>query len=156
MRALLLAFVMVFWVAPAIAAHDLPLARDLKAEAAVAAQAGMPLVIVFSRPDCGYCERVKRDYLAPLNVDADYRGLLVRQIDLSGDAALIDFSGEPTTHARFARAQKLHLAPVVAFFGPGGRPLAPAIVGALLPDFYWGYLKSAIGQSIAALKVSAR
>lgn len=136
-----------------MAATDLPPARDLRAEAAAAASAGLPLVLVFSRPDCSYCEIVKRDYLKPLAEEPRYRGqVFVRQINQGSEAALLGFDGEKTTHARFAAAEKVRLVPVVGFYGPKGQTLAPPIVGARLPDFYPGYLQSSIDQSTQKLK----
>lgn len=135
------------------AGHDLPAATDLRAEATLAAQLGGPLVILYSRRDCKYCETVKRDYLKPLATQPRHRDkLLVRQINQDSEHALVDFRGEKTTHARFASAEKIKLVPVVAFYGPNGRRLADPIVGARLPDFYPSYLETAIEQSTAALK----
>lgn len=139
--------------AGAIAATDLPAAQDLRAEAEKAAQAGAPLIVVYSRKDCKYCETVKRDYLKPLAADPRYRNrVVVRQINQDSDAPLVDFRGEATTHARFAVSEKIKLVPVVAFYGPQGKRLAEPIVGARLPDFYPGYLDESIEKSSLALK----
>lgn len=139
--------------APAHAANDLPPAADLRAEATQGAQLGGPLVVLYSRRDCKYCETVKRDYLKPLATNPRYRDrVLVRQINQDSDQALVDFRGEKTTHASFATGEKIKLVPVVAFYGPNGRRLADPIVGARLPDFYQSYLETAIEQSTAALK----
>ena len=138
---------------PALAANDLPAATDLRAEAALAAQHGGPLVVLYSRRDCKYCETVKRDYLKPLSTEPRHRArLLVRQINQDSEQALVDFRGEKTTHARFASGEKIKLVPVVAFYGPNGQRLAEPIVGARLPDFYPSYLETAVEQSTAALK----
>jgi thioredoxin-related protein len=132
---------------------SLPLAVDLRAEAELAGQNGLPLLVVFSRSDCKYCETVKRDYLKPLLADPRYRDrLVVRQIDQGGAQELLNFHGEKSTHGKLAREEKIKLVPVVAFYGPNGAKLAPPIVGARLPDFYQGYLEEAIEQSIALLK----
>jgi len=138
-------------VAPA-ADNDLPLAVDLRAEAEQARQAGGPLIVVFSRPDCKYCETVKRDYLKPLAGNPRYRDVMVRQINQDSDAPLTGFRGEMTTQARFASAEKITLVPVVAFYGPDGKRLVEPIVGARLPDFYQTYLEDSIEKSTAALK----
>jgi thioredoxin-related protein len=138
---------------PALAANDQPPATDLRAEAAEAARLGGPLVVLYSRRDCKYCETVKRDYLKPLASQPRYRDkLLIRQINQDSDQPLLDFRGERTTHARFAASEKIKLVPVVAFYGPNGQRLAESIVGARLPDFYPSYLETAIEQSIAAVK----
>ena len=134
-------------------ATDLPAAQDLRAEAEKAAQAGAPLIVVYSRKDCKYCETVKRDYLKPLAADPRYRDrVVVRQINQDSDAPLVDFRGEATTHARFAVNQKIKLVPVVAFYGPQGKRLADPIIGARLPDFYPSYLEESIEKSSLALK----
>ena len=133
------------------AGNDLPAAVDLRQEVAQSAQAGHPLVVIFSRADCRYCETVKRDYLKPLAQDRRYPNLLIRQVNQDSDAPLTDFLGVKTTHARFALAQKIKLVPVVAFFGPQGTQLAAPIVGARLPDFYQSYLEAALAQSSTAL-----
>jgi thioredoxin-related protein len=131
--------------------NDLPAAVDLRREAARSTQAGHPLVIIFSRADCRYCETVKRDYLKPLAADPRYAQLVIRQVNQDSNAALGDFRGEKTSHARFAGAQKVKLVPVVAFYDAQGRQLAEPIVGARLPDFYQSYLESAIAKAGAAL-----
>lgn len=139
--------------APALSATDLPAAVDLRAEAAGAARQGGPLIIIYSRKDCKYCETVKRDYLKPLAADPRFRDrVVIRQINQDGEQALSDFKGNPTDHARFAAGEKIKLVPVVAFYGPDGRKLAEPIVGARLPDFYPSYLEDAIEQSARNLK----
>ena len=110
------------------------------------------MIVIFSRPDCKYCEAVKRDYLKPLISDPRYRGVVIRQVDQDSAAPLIDFRGELTTHARFASAEKVKLVPVVAFYGPDGKRLVEPIVGARLADFYQTYLEDSIEKSTAALK----
>lgn len=132
---------------------ELPPAVDLRSEADQAFRQGGPLIILFSRDDCKYCTTVKRDYLKPLANDPRHRDrVVVRQINQDSAAALIDFRGAATTHARFADGEKIRLFPVVAFYGPDGKRLAAPIVGARLPDFYQSYLDDAIEQSIAALR----
>ncbi len=128
-------------------------ARDLRADAALAARRGEPLVVMYSRADCRYCIAVRRDYLLPLAAEARHKeGLLVRQVDQDSDAPLIGFHGESTTHARLAASEKIKLVPVVAFYGPNGRRLAEPIVGSRLPDFYQGYLNAAIESARQALR----
>ena len=103
-------------------ATDLPAAIDLRSEATEAAHSGNPLIIIYSRKDCKYCETVKRDYLKPLADNPRYKNrVVIRQINQDGDQALSDFKGGHTSHARFAVSEKVKLVPVVAFYGPDGR-----------------------------------
>lgn len=126
-------------------AAGLPGALDLRAEAALARRGGYPLVILFSREDCRYCEAVRRDHLLPTMAAKTYGGaLVVRQVDQDSERPLIDFAGRQTTHAAFAKAEKVKLVPVVAFYGEAGQRLAEPIVGLRLPDFYNVYLEDAL------------
>lgn len=127
-------------------------ATDLRAVANEATQRGEPLLVLFSRPGCPYCDEVRKSWLIPLGKDRKYSGLKIRQIDQDSDRPLIDFAGKPTTHARFAAAQKVSLVPVVAVFGPRGEPLAEAIVGLRLRDFYGAYLEAQIDEARSRLR----
>lgn len=132
---------------------DLPAAVDLRADAEQARRGNQPLIVLFSRRDCTYCETIRRSYLKPLAGDPRHRNrIVVRQINQDSDAALTDFRGEITTHARFANSEKIKLVPVVAFYGRDGKQLAEPIIGTRLPDFYQSYLDEAIEKSAVALR----
>ena len=93
------------------------------------------------------------DYLKQLAADPRFRDrVVIRQVNQDSDAALVDFHGAATTHAQLARAEKIRLVPVVAFYGPQGKHLAEPIVGARLPDFYPSYLEESVEKSSQALK----
>lgn len=140
-------------LAAAASPPDLPLAVDLKAEATRANRAGAPLVVLFSRKDCPYCETIRRNYLKPLAADPRFHNrLVVRQVNQDGLQPLTGFQGQAVSHASFAEAEQIKLVPVVAFYGADGRRLAEPIVGTRLPDFYLGYLEGAIEQSARILR----
>lgn len=140
--------------AAALDASRLPPALDLRAEAAAAARTGGPLIVIFSRDDCKFCQIIKRHHLQALATDPKFGPrVLIREIGQDKpDIALRDFTGQPTTHAEFAAKQGIKLVPVVAFYGPGGRTLVEPIVGTRLPDFYQSYLEEGIVQSARQLK----
>lgn len=140
----LIALALLATMHPAGAAELTP-AADLREEARVARQGGYPLVILFSRRDCTYCEAVRREYLLPMLKNPAYRDrLIVRQVNQDSEAGLVDFAGQKTTHAAFAQREKIKLVPVVAFFDERGRPVAEPIVGKRIPDFYFSYLEAAL------------
>ena len=128
-------------------------ARDLRAEAAAAARAGAPLLVIFSRDDCKFCKVIKRDYLEPMSRQPRHRDrLVIREVRQDSDQALAGFAGEATTHARFARSEKVKLVPVVAFYGPDGKQLTDPIVGVRLPDFYQSYLDEGVDTASRKLQ----
>ena len=77
---------------------------------------------------------------------------VIRQVDVNGTQGLVGFSGEATTHGRYALERGIRLAPVVHFLSPAGESIAPPLVGMLLPDFYGAYL----ADSLAAARESVR
>lgn len=136
--------------APAHAAGALVHARDFSADARTAAQRRVPILVVFTSPTCPYCEVVKRDYLVPMHRDRAQRArVIIRELTVGSDAALTGFDGKPTSEAAFAAAQKVFMVPTVMVFDARGEPVADPIVGLLIPDFYYGYLESAIEAGLA-------
>ncbi len=136
------------------ASTQLPAATDLAFEAQRANQAGNPLILVFSRKDCSYCETIKKNHLFPLSRQPKYQHtLLVRQINTDEDTPLRNFRGELTTHRQFAREQNTQLVPVVAFFNAQGQALTSPIIGARLPDFYQSYLEQTLSEAQQKLKI---
>lgn len=134
----------------------LPLASDLRADGELVRRRRVPIVVLFSLPGCPYCEVVRRSHLGPMLGDPrQSRRVIVRQIDIGSDRAVVDFSGERTTHGRIARAREVAAAPVVAFWDGAGAPIAEPLKGMLLPDFYAAYLESAIETAQARLATPA-
>jgi thioredoxin-related protein len=128
----------------AAAADEIPPARDLPGEARTASAAGIPLVVLFTQPDCTYCERVRRDYLRAMAAQGTVR---VVEVDITSDAPLGGFDSRPLTHASFARGERVRVTPTLAFFGTGGEALAPPLVGFTSPDFYQSYLERRIDDA---------
>lgn len=109
-------------------------------------------MILFSRADCAWCERVRRDWLVPMAHDPAWQARVrIVQVDVDSDAPLLDFAGARTRHAAFAQQQNMKFTPTVALFDARGRLLGEPIVGLSLPDFYGTYLERAIDAANAAL-----
>ena len=127
------------------AASGLIHAKNLQADAQLAAKRKVPILVVFTSPGCHFCHRVKEEYLLLMNKDPAYRNkVLIREITMGDPAPLTDFNGTPTTEGAFAAAHKVFMVPTVLVFDTQGNETGEAIVGLLTPDFYFGYLMSAI------------
>ena len=138
---------------PAVPAEALEVAHDLAADARILRQRRIPLMVLYSRADCPWCERARRQYLVPLaNEPASANRVMMRQINLDSDAVLIDFNGRATTHRSFAQSQDATLTPTLVFYGPDGGTVAEPIVGFLLADFYAAHIDRGIDQGLAALR----
>lgn len=139
--------------AVAAAAQAIARAADLRAEARAARGAGIPLVIFFSEQGCPYCERARRDHLAPLAADAATRsGFALVEIDIRSEAPLAGFSGAPTTHSRFAAANRVKWVPTLMFVDASGNALADPLIGLTVPELYQGLLERRVEQAIEKLR----
>jgi thioredoxin-related protein len=116
---------------------------DLLQDGKAAGSTRIPIVLLFSLPGCPHCEVVRRSHLGPLSREVPLRAL-VREIDTQSDQPMTGFDGRPTTHAKFAKAAGVNLTPVVNFYTPNGERIGDGLVGALLEDFYAGYLETAL------------
>jgi len=126
-------------------ASALPPAQDLAADARRMREQKLPMLVLYSRAGCDWCERARRDYLEPLAADPATAGrVLIRQIDIDRRTAIADFSGKASNHKDFARNRKVRLTPTIELLGPDGETLAEAIVGVRLPDFYGTYIDRAV------------
>jgi thioredoxin-related protein len=133
-------------------APDLPLARDLRADALLVRERRIPFLVLFSLAHCPYCSEVRRSHLLPMLRDpAQARRAVIRQVNIGSDERIVGFDGAPTTHDAVARAHGVRAAPVVAFWDAQGRPIADSLSGMLLPDFYSAYLESALESATARL-----
>lgn len=148
----MLAVLVLAFVVPTCLAQTLVRAQDLRADGELAAGRGAPLIVLVSLEGCPHCEVVRRSHLLPLGRGED-RGSspVIRQIELRGNAALVDFNGERKTHAAFARERGAAIAPVVMFLGSKGQTLAPPLIGAMIPDFYGAYFDAALVEARARI-----
>ena len=103
--------------------------------------------MLFSTPGCPYCREVRRNYLAPRAAEQAAQPaptLLIREIDITGRAPLIDLQGRRTTQAEFASRLNVRVVPVVALFDERFQLLGDALVGIDRAGFYESYLTRAI------------
>lgn len=150
----ILAWMAASWM-PAAAGEDLAFVEDFAAVGQAAQARQVPILVLFMSPDCPYCDRVLRDFLVPMQRNAEYhRKVLMRQIDIDSSAKLRDFEGRMTTQRDFSRRQQIHLTPTIKLFDARGRELTRPVVGLLTPDFYGGLLDSTIDEALAKVRAS--
>lgn len=144
--ALILACAMLL-AGPTAAAGGLVHAKNFQADARNAAKRKVPVMVLFTTPNCPYCEQVKREYLLPMQKDPAYRArVLIREVTINSSAPMTGFDGTLTTEGAFAAAHKVYLVPTVMVFDTQGNAASEPVVGLLIPDYYFGYLLSAIDE----------
>lgn len=125
---------------------------DLRADGALAAARGKPLVLMFSLPECAYCAVVRRNYLAPLTrAPREADRLVVRELELTGTDALAGFHGERTSGAALAARYGLQVAPAVVMLDRDGNLLAAPLLGGDVAGMYGAYLDRALDDARASL-----
>lgn len=135
------------------AADSLTHAKDFQTDARAAAKRQVPILVVFTSPHCPYCERVKREYLVPMHKDPAYRSrVIIREVTIGATDPLTGFDGTPTTEGAFAAANKVFMVPTVQVFDTQGNHAGDAIVGLLIPDYYFGYLQTAIDEGVSKVR----
>lgn len=132
---------------------DVPLTDSLKQEGKDAAGRKVPIMLLFASPECHYCERVKNEFLGPMVNDPAYRNkVIIRQVEVGSDWTLIGFDGKKTTHGAYASGQKVFMVPTVKVVDAQGKELSKPIVGLLTPDFYFGYIESAMEEGLEKIR----
>ena len=153
-RALIAASILAWLPQPSGAAGGvLAAAADLAGDAGQMRRSRLPLLVLYSQAGCSWCEKLRREYLEPMQRDPAYRDrVLLRQVDIDSTGPLADFSGRSTTHAEFARREGVRFTPTVVVYGPDGRRLAEPIVGVGVADLYGAYLDQAIERALSRLR----
>jgi thioredoxin-related protein len=135
--------------------EHLPAIDDLRALLAQVRTRRAPLLVLFSTPGCPYCLEVRRNYLAPRLADAAAAPspeLLIREVDITSRAPLVDAQGRRTSQAEFAARFGVRVVPVVALFDAQLQLLGEPLVGIDRSGFYEAYLARAVEQAQRKLR----
>lgn len=135
----------------------LPAADDLATDGRDAARRRVPIVILFSLPDCSYCETVRRNYLLPLSREgAPARRPIVREAGMVSTAPLDGFDSQASSGKALAARYRIRVAPSVAVLDSQGKLLAPVLEGGDVAGMYGAYLDEALSGARRALDVSKK
>lgn len=137
-------------------AAGLPVVQDFTLEAKTSVKKEAPILVLFMSKTCTYCEKVLQDFLLPMQRDHAYDDkVILRQIETSSTAKLIDFDGKVMAQSAFSSKHKAWAVPTVMLFDGKGRMLTQ-IVGLLTVDYYLAYLDIAINESQDKIKAAAK
>ena len=132
---------------------DLPLAKSFEADSKLAASKKIPILVLYTSPDCPYCERAKSEYLVPMMKDPAYKNkVIIREVDVTSQTPLTLFNGSKSTGAEFAAQHKVAVVPTIKVINAKDMEVAAPIVGLLIPDFYFGYIDSAINGGLQKMR----
>jgi thioredoxin-related protein len=126
---------------------------DLQAVAQEARQRQLPILIMFSRDGCPYCDVVREEFLKPMLRSGDYTDrVIMLEIHSDSYAPIRDFNGQMVNPDALAHRYRAGFAPTVVFLNHQGKELAERLIGITTRDFYGGFLDEAIEESLHRLR----
>jgi len=153
LRPIAILFVVLLMFSGMSHAGGIPAPLDLRKDGQQAACRGVPVIILFSLPDCPFCATVRQNYLMSLMRDLPPRERpVIREISVTGTGAFIGFGNEKISQRQFAYDHGVRFAPTVMLFDGAGRSLTAPIIGGDTAGLYGGYLDNALAE--AARKIS--
>ena len=150
------AAILAWGAAPLVSAQPadrLPIAKSFEADSKLAAAKKIPILVLYTSPGCPFCERAKSDYLVPMLKDPAYKNkVIMREVDITSQSPLTLFNGSKSTGAEFAAQHKVAVVPTIKVINAQNSEVADPIIGLLIPDYYFGYIDSAISGGLQKMR----
>lgn len=105
------------------------------------------LVLLFSQPECGYCDLVRNEFLLPLQ-QQQRPELVIRELKIPGFDDVRNRDNQWVTPAAFAKSYDINFFPSVQMLDLEGEALGDPLVGISSTDFYGYYLDQALEQAL--------
>jgi thioredoxin-related protein len=120
-------------------------ADDWSVEASEAQKGGHPILILFSREYCTYCERLKTEVLEPLVNSGGLKDVAsIRELDITRGGKIRDFDGEKVRTRAFVKRYGIYATPTLVLIDNQGALIGTPIVGFNNVDDYQPYLEALI------------
>jgi thioredoxin-related protein len=153
-RAWLFILILAWGLTPSLgfaAAEGLRTARDFSADARVASEKRVPVLLFFTQANCPFCERARREYLRSMALENETgKRALYREVPIDG--RLIDFDGRRKPVSEIAQRYGVKVFPTVVMVDAQGAASSRLLVGIAVPDFYGAYLNELLESAEAAIK----
>lgn len=95
-----------------------------------AAQADLPIVLLFTADDCIYCEAMRQQYLIPMSHTPQYaEQALFRQLSVESFSFLRNEDGELVGGDQISLRYGVEITPTVLFINAQGEEVAERIIG---------------------------
>lgn len=121
---------------------------DLRQEASLSRERKLVMVLEFSSVDCGYCRKLEKLFLLPMQRNAHYDDkILIRSISLDDFETVVDFDGRTISTDEFASRYGVSLTPTLLFLNADGVELSEKLVGIWSEDFYGAFIDNRIDEA---------
>ena len=112
----------------------------------------IPILIMFSIPDCGFCKKVKEDVVGPMAELEEYQDkVIIRHINANSFDEINNFYNEEVSHNEFAFKYAVNFFPTVILVDNYGTTLEK-VLGVANEDYYWTDLDELIDKSTNKLR----
>jgi len=138
---------------PASASVDVPYGTDLRADGQQARERQLPILLVFSAVECGYCRQLEDEFLEPMLISGEYTDkVVIRRLLLDIGQQVSDFDGTQQAATSIASRYKAWVTPTMVFIDSTGRELAERMIGINTPELFGGYLDACIDTALLKLR----
>lgn len=131
--------------------YAVQLSENLYADAQLAKQKGVPLVVMFSQDGCVYCNIVRASFLRPMLVSGDYENkALIREVKIDSFEDVKSFDGKMIPSDELATQYRAYMTPTVIVFDSSGK-VYHRIVGLINEHYYSAELDDAIDKTYSKI-----
>jgi len=134
------------------ASNELQTVNDLRELKQQVETSNLPVLLLFSAEDCGYCDAVRDNYLLPMIKTGDYSStILFRQIHIDEYHYLRNEKGELISAEAVALKYDIEVTPSILFINAQGNELSERIIGINSVDYFDELLSTHISQANRAM-----
>ena len=138
-------------------AVEVPVTTNLQADAQLAAERRIPLMLVVAADYCSFCKLLSEEFLKPMLLSGDYTDkVLIRELRIDDDDAIRDFDGSRIAPDALALRYRASLTPTLLFLDAQGREVARRLVGVGTLDFYGEEIDQTILRARQRIRASGR
>lgn len=134
-----------------LVAHPLNWSDDFSLVGEVARVSGLPVVVVVTGPNCGFCERMRKDLFNSQQRCSLTSHAVAREFPNDTGGKITDFDGERVRSRMFLSRYEVFATPTVLFLDPSGDQLADPIVGYNEEDLYRSIVAERLSEARFAL-----
>ncbi len=126
----------------------LPSAKNFFLDSQQVLEKKIPILIMFSIPDCEYCKKVKEDTIGPMAELKKYKDkVIIRHINANSFDEINDFYNKTVSQDEFAFTYAVDFFPTVVLVDNYGVVLEK-VLGIANEEWYWTDLDKLIDKSI--------
>ncbi|MCS5590106.1 MAG: thioredoxin fold domain-containing protein [Candidatus Thioglobus sp.] len=130
----------------------LPVAKDFLMDSQKVWKQKIPILIMFSIPDCPYCKKIKEEVVGPMAEMKEYQDkVIIRHINSHSFDDLNNFYNEEVSHNEFTIRYAVNFFPTILLVDNYGSTLGK-IIGVSSEEFYWTDLDEVIEKSTKKLQ----